>query len=111
MKIEKTYDLLNSEGALIKIEKIGGFWHYKFDKSKTHTITTAKEILNSILNGKGIVNKNEGKIYFLEDYPLSMKGDTSEYYERIVRVLVQEEMDKCTKDTTYFKENYLSKCK
>jgi hypothetical protein len=45
MKIEKTFDLLNSEGPVIKIERIQGNWHYKFHGSRHHHITTIKEIL------------------------------------------------------------------
>ncbi len=109
MKIEKTFDLLNSEGGIIKIQKIDGFWHYKFHKTQGHTITNPKEILDSILNGKVIIDRQAGKSYFLNEYPLSMKGDNPEYYQSIVKTLLDEELQKC-KDPEYFKENYL-KCK
>jgi hypothetical protein len=111
MKLENSFDLLNSEGSIIKIEKYGCFWHYRFKGTNVLTVTSNKEILNSLLKGKGIVNKSEGKIYFLEDYPISMRGDSPEYYERIARILIQEEMEKCKNDINYFKENYLGSCK
>jgi hypothetical protein len=110
MKIEKSYDLLNSEGGIITIEKIEGFWHYKFHKTRGHIIVSVKEILDSMINGKAIIDRSGGNVYFLNDYPLSMKGDDPSYYQKIIKVLLSEELEKC-KDLEYFNKNYLSKCK
>lgn len=109
MKLEKSYDLLNSEGPLIKIQKIGGLWHYQFNGNKTHLITSIKEILGSLIEGKGIIDRANGRIYFLNDYPISMKGDSPAYYESIIKDLISEELEKCKKDHEYFKKIYLCK--
>lgn len=107
MKIEKTFELLNSEGPIIKIEKIDGHWHYKFHGSRGHTITTPKEILDVIWNNKAIVDTNKGEIYFLNDYPISMKGDDPKYYASIIEYILKEELDKSIKNPEYFKETYM----
>lgn len=104
MKIQKSFDLLNSEGPIIRIEKIDEIWHYNFNQSKFRHITTIKEILKSILENKAIVDGKSGKIYFLSDYSEHMKCD----YEEVVEYLLEEELIKCKKDTEYFKKIYLS---
>ena len=108
MKVQKSFDLLNSEGPLIKIEKIDELWHYNFHGSKTRHIITIKEILGAIVSGKSIIDRANGKIYFLEDYPISMKGGDPTYYEDIVEFLLNEELVKCKKDINYFKKIFLS---
>jgi hypothetical protein len=107
MKIEKSFELLNAEGPIIKIERIDGFWHYKFHTSKGHTITSPKEILDAIWNNKAIVDTYAGKVYFLDNYPLSMKGDDPKYYAAIVECLLNEELAKSSKDPEYFKKTYM----
>jgi hypothetical protein len=108
MKIEKSFELLNSEGPIIKIEKIQGNWHYKFNGSRQHHITTAKEILSAIWNNSWIIDYNGNKNYRLGDYPISMKGDDPKYYDEIVKYLIEEETEKMCKDPNYLKENYLT---
>jgi hypothetical protein len=108
MKIEKSFDLLNSEGIIIKIERILGNWHYNFNGSRHHVITSVKEILSVIWHGKAIINhSSDGGIYFLNDFPISMKGDDPKYYAGIVEYLLHEELEKCKSNPDYFKENYL----
>jgi hypothetical protein len=109
MKIEKTFDLLNSEGSVVKIERIQGNWHYKFHGSRHYHLTTVKEILSVIWNDDEITDPNSGKTYRLSEYPLSMKGDDTSYYEMIIEKLLDEELKKMSKDPIYFLENYLTK--
>lgn len=106
MKIEKSFELLNSEGPIIKIEKIQGNWHYKFNGSRQHHITTAREILSAIWNNAWIIDHTGKKTYQLGNYPISMKGDDPKHYEEIVKYLVNEETEKMRKDPNYLK-NYL----
>lgn len=108
MKIEKSFELLNSEGPIIKIEKIQGNWHYKFNGSRQHHITTAKEILSAIWNNDYIIDHSTSKFYRLSDYPISMKGDDQKYYEEIIKCLISDELEKINKDPLYFKDNYLT---
>jgi hypothetical protein len=107
MKIEKSFELLNSEGPIIVIEKIDGYWHYKFNSSRGRTVTTIKEILNAIWNNVPIIDEQARKTYVLGNYPLSMKGDTPSYYEDIAEYLLKEELDKCKKNIDYFKNTYI----
>jgi hypothetical protein len=108
MKIQKSFELLNSEGPIIKIEKIQGNWHYKFDGSRQHHITTPKEILSAIWNNDYIIDHTTNKNYRLGDYPISMKGDDPKYYEEIIKHLISDELEKIKKNSLYFKDNYLT---
>lgn len=107
MKIHKSFELLNSEGPLLQIVKIEGHWHYKFHNSPHYNYTTIKEILSAIWYDTPITNTHEGKDYVLGQFPLSMKGDSQKNYNDIVKFLVKEELERCQKDTEYFKLNYI----
>lgn len=108
MKIEKTFDLLNSEGPIVSIKKIEGHWHYSFHKSPYYTITTPKDILGNIWNDRPIYDSHNRKVYRLSEYEMSMKGDDPKYYASIVEYLLKEEMEKTAKDPEYFKNTYLN---
>jgi len=106
MKAEKTFELLNSEGPIVSILKIDGRWHYKFHKSPIYTVTTAKDILNSIWNDHPIYDSHNSMFYRLSDYPLSMKGGNPKYYSSIIECLLRYELEKSIKDPEYFKNTY-----
>ena len=91
MKIQKSFDLLNSEGPLLKIVKIEGYWHYKFQNSPHYIFTSIKEIISAIWKNTPIIDTHENKSYFLEEFPLSMKGGSLAYYKEITNYLVKEE--------------------
>lgn len=109
LKIVKSFDLLNSEGPIIKIEQIQGNWHYKFHDSRYHSITTAKEILSAMCNDDLIIDYNTNKSYRLGEYPISMKGDDPKYYEEIIKKLISDELVKIKKDHQYFIDNYITR--
>lgn len=103
MKVEKSFDLLNSEGSIIKIQKIEGYWHYLFHGSRHHHITTVKEILSSIWNDDLINDPNSRKTYKLSEYPISMRDN----HTAIVEYLLRSEFEKSIKDPEYFRNNYM----
>ena len=105
MKLQKSFDLLNSEGPLVQIQKIGELWHWKFHTSNISTVTSTREILDFI-SGNIDIKDHNGKTYRWNDYGMSMKGDTPEYIQKIVLVLLGEEMEKCKRDINYFTKIY-----
>jgi hypothetical protein len=107
MKIEKQFELLNSEGPIVSILKIDGLWHYKFHKSPFYTVTTPKDILNAIWNDQLIYDSHNSKFYRLSEHPLSMKGDNPKYYAGIVEHLLREELEKSIKDPEHFRNTYM----
>jgi hypothetical protein len=104
-KITKSYELLNSEGPIIQIQKIKDRWHWKFYNSKVQVVTTTKEILDFIC-GLSVLKDPRGNTYIWTDYPSSMKGGSPEYIQKIVLELLQEDLEKCKNDINYFTEIY-----
>ena len=105
MKTTAQFDLINSEGPIVQIQKVGNLWHWKFHNSPILTITSTKRILDFISDLSTIKDPN-GKTYRWSDYQRSMKGDTHEYIQKIVLLLLEEEMERCKTDIDYFKKIY-----
>ena len=103
--IVKSYELLNSEGPIVIIQKDSQYWHWKFFGCNELVITTPKEILNFI-SGLTTITDPKGTVYDWKEHEMGMKGDNPEYIKRIVNDLIQDELFLCNNDPDYFFQTY-----
>jgi len=107
MKSSLSFDLLNSEGPIVKIEKIGPYWNWKFHNASYHIITTPREILNFIADEYVLLNQSisERIMFKWSEFSEDMKPDR-EKLNKIIEILLKEEIELCKTDSAYFYKTY-----
>lgn len=97
--------LLNSEGPVLSLKKVGKYWSFSFNgsNSKVSLITDPREILDFLSGKKPIVY--EGKMYLWDSYSQDMKPKPDDLSNFVVS-LMKDEMDRCRDDQEYFFNTY-----
>jgi len=96
-------ELLNSEGPVLTLQKVGEYWSFSFDGSKVSLITDTREILDFLSGKKPIVH--EGKMYLWDSYSQDMKPKM-EVLSNFVISLMKDEINRCRDDQEYFFNTY-----
>ncbi len=104
MKIQKSFELLNSEGSVLKIEKRNGIWNYAFHGTSISIITNPSKILSFILGHDVLVHPKTKKVFAWEDFPSNMKVE--DQIRLAIIELMKEEIESI-KNHDYFVKNYI----
>lgn len=105
MKAQKQYELLNSEGSILSIEKIRGIWHWKFSKNEYFACTPI-EILDFFVGDHFIYNSKTEKTIEWKSFPKSMKPSV-ETMKEIIKTLTIENIQMIIEDTSLFQSIYM----
>jgi len=105
MKIHKSFELLNSEGPVLKIEKREGLWNYSFHGSPISVITNPSKILSFILGSTEIVHPKTEKIFRWKDFPSDMKPENQ---IRLAIVELMKEEIESINNQDHFNDNYIN---
>lgn len=99
MKILKSFELLNSEGPILKIEKRENHWAYSFHDTDIRVISNTEEILSFILGYSTICHPVTRNTMSWDQYPDSMK--VKSHIRNAVICILTEEIDSIKNNSSH----------
>ena len=101
MKVLKKYEILNSEGPVMILNKHTDHWSVSFNGSRIHTVIEPYEML-TFLTANGTIT-SEDKTYRFGDYPQDMKMSFSNF-NALVEILWEDHKSLCKNNEEYSKK-------
>lgn len=100
----KSIELINSEGPIVKIEKVGSVWNFVFHGVPYSVVTSRREILEFLCNDLEISDGN--KKYLFNSYGTMRLKKTK--LKEVIDMLIDEEYNKIKEDKNYFYKEYFN---
>ena len=98
MKVLKKYEILNSEGPIMILNKHSDHWSVTVHGSRVHAVVNPYEML-SFLTADGLI-EIDSKTYRFNDYSVNEKLDFESYID-LVQTLWKEHKSLREKDKDY----------